>query len=81
MEYQLGNSQQYQSLLLEAEAETEEAVGKALSLYQAGLIDYLSVLDAQRQQHAMRDRVVTARLQTANMVVGLNKALGGEWEI
>ncbi|AJR05431.1 hypothetical protein C9J03_09285 [Photobacterium gaetbulicola] len=76
-----GNSQQYQSLLLEAEAETEEAVGKALSLYQAGLIDYLSVLDAQRQQHAMRDRVVAARLQTANMVVGLNKALGGDWEI
>ncbi|PSW16413.1 hypothetical protein C9J01_05290 [Photobacterium rosenbergii] len=76
-----GNSQQYQALLLEAETETDKAVNKALSLYKAGLIDYLSVLDAQRQQHAMRDQVVAARLQTANMVVGLNKALGGDWEI
>ncbi|PSW19810.1 hypothetical protein C9I98_10115 [Photobacterium sanctipauli] len=76
-----GNSQQYQALVVESKTETDRAVEKAKSLYQAGLIDYLSVLDAQRQQHALQDRVVAARLQTANMAVGLNKALGGNWSI
>ncbi|MGR5065097.1 efflux transporter outer membrane subunit [Photobacterium sp. DNB22_13_2] len=76
-----GNSQQYHSLISEAKSETDTAVNKAISLYKAGLIDYLAILDAQRQQHAMRDREVAARLQTANMVVGLNKALGGDWNI
>ncbi|MGF1733906.1 efflux transporter outer membrane subunit [Photobacterium satsumensis] len=76
-----GNSQQYHGLISEAKSETDTAVDKALSLYKAGLIDYLTVLDAQRQQHAMRDREVAARLQTATMVVGLNKALGGDWQI
>ena len=76
-----GNSQQYQVLVLESKAETDKAVKKAKSLYSAGLADYLAVLDAQRQQHIMQDRVITARLQTANVAVGLNKALGGDWEL
>ncbi|MGF1684090.1 efflux transporter outer membrane subunit [Photobacterium minamisatsumaniensis] len=76
-----GNSQQYQMLITESQTETDIAVKKAKSLYRAGLIDYLSVLDAQRQQHVLQDRVIAARLQTANMAVGLNKALGGNWAI
>ncbi len=76
-----GNSQQYQTLLLESKAETDKAVKKAKSLYAAGLADYLTVLDAQRQQHIIADRVIAAKLQTANVAVGLNKALGGDWEL
>ncbi|MGF1715252.1 efflux transporter outer membrane subunit [Photobacterium chitinilyticum] len=76
-----GNSQQYQTLLLESKAETDKAVKKAKSLYAAGLTDYLVVLDAQRQQHIIADRVIAAKLQTANVAVGLNKALGGDWEL
>jgi outer membrane protein, multidrug efflux system len=76
-----GNSQEYQSLVLESKQQTDRAVSKATSLYEAGLVDYLSVLDAQRQQHLLQDRVVTARLQTAQVAVGLHKALGGNWQL
>ncbi|MCG7588515.1 efflux transporter outer membrane subunit [Photobacterium sp. OFAV2-7] len=76
-----GNSQQYQTLVLESKTETDKAVKKAKSLYAAGLVDYLTVLDAQRQQHIMADRVIAAKLQTANLATGLNKALGGDWEL
>ncbi|PSU48906.1 hypothetical protein C9J12_10425 [Photobacterium frigidiphilum] len=76
-----GNSQEYQSLVLESKQQTDRAVSKAESLYEAGLVDYLSMLDAQRQQHLLQDRVVTARLQTAQVAVGLHKALGGNWQL
>ncbi|EDP99364.1 hypothetical protein [Shewanella benthica] len=42
-------------LVSEAEIETTNAVDKAKSLYKAGLSDYLSILDAQRQQN--RDKM------------------------
>ena len=76
-----GQSQQYVALVSEASAETTIAVNKAQSLYKAGLSDYLSILDAQRQQNMMRDRVVAAKLQTANMTIALHKALGGNWQV
>ena len=76
-----GHSQQYVKLVTEAEVETTKAVNKAKSLYQAGLSDYLSILDAQRQQNMLKDRVVAAKLQTAHMTIGLHKALGGNWQV
>ncbi|GIU15738.1 MULTISPECIES: efflux transporter outer membrane subunit [unclassified Shewanella] len=76
-----GQSQQYVELVIEAEAETTNAVNKAKSLYKAGLSDYLSILDAQRQQNMLRDRMVAAKLQTAHMTIGLHKALGGNWQV
>ncbi|MFT5788294.1 MAG: multidrug efflux system outer membrane protein [Shewanella sp.] len=76
-----GQSQQYVHLVSEAADETTVAVDKAKSLYKAGLSDYLSILDAQRQQNMMRDRVVAAKLQTAHMTVELHKALGGNWQV
>ena len=76
-----GHSQQYVLLINEAENATNRAVDKAKSLYRAGLSDYLSVLDAQRQQNMMKDRVVAAKLQTAHMTIGLHKALGGNWQV
>ncbi|MCL1145925.1 efflux transporter outer membrane subunit [Shewanella marinintestina] len=76
-----GHSQQYVQLVIEAEAETTIAVNKAKSLYKAGLSDYLSILDAQRQQNMLKDRVVAAKLQTAHMTIGLHKALGGNWSV
>ncbi|MGS0696100.1 efflux transporter outer membrane subunit [Shewanella sp. 0m-4] len=76
-----GHSQQYVQLVIEAEQETTNAVNKAKSLYKAGLSDYLSILDAQRQQNMLKDRVVAAKLQTAHMTIGLHKALGGNWQV
>ncbi|MCL1137180.1 efflux transporter outer membrane subunit [Shewanella pneumatophori] len=75
-----GHSQQYVRLVSEAEAETSNAVNKAKSLYKAGLTDYLSILDAQRQHNLLKDRVVAAKLQTAHLTIGLHKALGGDWQ-
>lgn len=76
-----GYSQQYVERVTYAAEATNIAVDKAKSLYRAGLSDYLSILDAQRQQNAMKDRIVTAKLQTAHLTVGLHKALGGDWHL
>ena len=76
-----GRSQENQKRIDEATAAVDNAVSKAKSLYKAGLVDYLSVLDAQRQQKAMQDRQVAAKLQTANTTIAVYKALGGDWKV
>ena len=74
-----GRSQENEQRIQQAVTSTDLAITKAKSLYQAGLIDYLSVLDAQRQQRTMQDRQLAARLQTAQVTVGIYKSLGGDW--
>lgn len=74
-----GNSQQFEHYLKEAEQQAETALGKANSLYKSGLVNHLSVLDAQRQKNQVQDAEVLARLNTASSVVMLHKALGGDW--
>lgn len=76
-----GRSQENQSKVDDATAATQNAVEKAKSLYEAGLTNSLSVLDAQRQLNTMRDRQVVAKLQTSQVTVNLYKALGGDWII
>lgn len=79
MLFAYGRSQENQQHIDEAYISSEKAVKKAKSLYRAGLIDHLSVLDAQRQHRMMEDRQLAARLQTAQVTVGVYKALGGDW--
>lgn len=76
-----GRSQENQRRIDDALGATDKAVGKAKSLYRAGLIDHLSVLDAQRQQRMMQDRQIAAKLQTAQVTVALYKSLGGDWAL
>ncbi|AYO17776.1 efflux transporter outer membrane subunit [Vibrio owensii] len=76
-----GKSQENQRRIDDALVATGKAVGKAKSLYRAGLIDHLSVLDAQRQQRMMQDRQIAAKLQTAQVTVALYKSLGGDWAL
>ncbi|PMO53089.1 hypothetical protein BCT11_00050 [Vibrio sp. 10N.222.52.B12] len=76
-----GRSQENQRRIDDALVATYKAVGKAKSLYRAGLIDHLSVLDAQRQQRMMQDRQIAAKLQTAQVTVALYKSLGGDWAL
>ncbi|MHC0042546.1 efflux transporter outer membrane subunit [Vibrio campbellii] len=76
-----GRSQENQRRIDDALVATDKAVSKAKSLYRAGLIDHLSVLDAQRQQRMMQDRQVAAKLQTAQVTVALYKSLGGDWTL
>lgn len=81
MLFTYGRSQENQQRINEANIATNQAVQKAKSLYKAGLINHLAVLDAQRQQNLMQDRQIAAKLQTAQVTVGVYKALGGDWDI
>ncbi|WP_042062917.1 efflux transporter outer membrane subunit [Aeromonas allosaccharophila] len=75
------NSQQYQQLIARADDQAQIAVNKATSLYQAGLENHLSVLNAQRVSNNLQDARVQVRLNSATTVVLLHKALGGEWRV
>jgi multidrug efflux system outer membrane protein len=58
----------------------EEAVRLSSDLYKAGLTDFLSVLDAQRELYANEDLLAQSRTtQTVNLIA-LYKALGGGWQ-
>lgn len=76
-----GNSLRFYQQLETAAQQTQTAVAKANSLYKAGLIDYIQVLDAQRQDNTMQDALVTAQLNIASNVILVNKALGGDWKV
>ncbi|UGA56150.1 efflux transporter outer membrane subunit [Vibrio sp. VB16] len=81
MLFAYGRSQENEDRIEQALKASEKAVSKAVSLYNAGLIDHLSVLDAQRQKRVIEDRQVAARLQVAQVTVGVYKSLGGDWKI
>ncbi|NKF49375.1 efflux transporter outer membrane subunit [Shewanella sp. WXL01] len=76
-----GNSLMFHKQLAEAAEQSSKAVAKAKSLYKAGLIDYLQVLDAQRQDNQVKDAIVLAKLNVANNLLLVNKALGGDWQV
>lgn len=48
--------------------------------YRAGLIDFQSVLDAERTLLASQDATATARANRASATIQLYKALGGGWQ-
>jgi multidrug efflux system outer membrane protein len=52
----------------------------ASELYTRGLSDFLSVLDAQRQQLASEDDLAQSDTVVITNLVALYKALGGGWE-
>ncbi len=81
MLFAYGRSQQNELRIGEALSASERAVTKARSLYKAGLINHLALLDAQRQHRMMEDRTIAARLQTAQVTIGVYKALGGDWRL
>lgn len=81
MLFAYGRSQENQQQIDEAVSASQIALNKAKSLYKAGLVDHLTVLDAQRQHRMMLDRQLAAQLQTAQTTVGVYKSLGGDWKI
>jgi len=58
----------------------EEAVRLSSELYKAGLTDFLSVLDAQRELYANEDLLAQSRAAQAVNLFALYKALGGGWQ-
>jgi outer membrane protein, multidrug efflux system len=58
----------------------EEAVELSSELYKAGLTDFLSVLDAERELYANQDLVAQSYTTETVDLIALYKALGGGWQ-
>ena len=60
-------------------AAAQEALRLERLRYRAGVVDYLDLLDSERQQLAARLDLSNARLNKANSYLNLYRALGGGW--
>jgi NodT family efflux transporter outer membrane factor (OMF) lipoprotein len=49
--------------------------------YKAGLTDFLTVLDAQRELYTNEDKLAQSETQVTVSLIGLYKALGGGWSV
>jgi outer membrane protein, multidrug efflux system len=70
---------QAQPFQLENVTQSERAFEGARLRYQAGSLDFLTLLEAQRTLYAARDQFIQYRLARLQALVGLCKALGGGW--
>ena len=75
-----GRERERQERLVAAVESSREATALANELYTRGLADFLSVLDAQRQQLAAEDDLAKSETASVTSLVALYKALGGGWE-
>lgn len=66
--------------LLAAAAAASDAAGLAVSRYEAGATDFLSVLDAQRSRLSAQDELAKCEGQIVSNLIRLYKALGGGWD-
>lgn len=64
----------------EATRQNEEALRLATLRQQAGVVDALAVLDAQRQALESREAWVQAQAATATALVSVYRSLGGGWD-
>jgi NodT family efflux transporter outer membrane factor (OMF) lipoprotein len=75
-----GREQQRHDRLVAAVDASRQATQLANELYTRGLADFLSVLDAQRQQLAAEDDLARSDTAVVTDLIALYKALGGGWE-
>jgi NodT family efflux transporter outer membrane factor (OMF) lipoprotein len=66
--------------LAQAVAQNRRALGLAQLRYRQGLIDFLTVLDAQRSLLQTEQQLADSTTTVSNNLVALYKALGGGWE-
>jgi multidrug efflux system outer membrane protein len=72
------NAQQYERL--EASAHDAEDASRLSGLrFKAGSVDFLVVLDAQRQALSTRDALVQSQVSPATSLVAIDRARGGGW--
>jgi multidrug efflux system outer membrane protein len=65
--------------LASAARNAEEATRLSRLRFDAGVIDFVVVLDAQRQTLFARDQLVQAQVAQATALVAIYRALGGGW--
>jgi NodT family efflux transporter outer membrane factor (OMF) lipoprotein len=68
-----------QDALMEATQSAQRAADLARDQYSSGLIDFQSVLDAERTLLNAQDQLVQSKGQVTANVISLYKALGGGW--
>jgi outer membrane protein, multidrug efflux system len=73
--------QERRDRLNEAARQSQLAVDLATEQYKAGLTDFLSVLDAQRELYADEDQAVQSHTSVTTNVIALYRALGGGWNV
>lgn len=66
--------------LLEASQAAERAAGLAQNQYSSGLIDFQSVLDAQRTLLNFQEQLAESEAAVTSDLISLYKALGGGWK-
>ncbi|MCI0624602.1 MAG: efflux transporter outer membrane subunit [Acidobacteria bacterium] len=71
--------QERRDRLNQAVQQSQLAVDLATEQYRAGLVDFLSVLEAQRQLYANEDQLVQSQTSVTTSVIALYRALGGGW--
>src|SRR5262245_29164903 len=71
--------QERRDRLNQAVEQNQLAVDLATEQYRAGLADFLSVLDAQRELYANEDQLVQSQTIVTVNLVTLYRALGGGW--
>jgi multidrug efflux system outer membrane protein len=74
------NEQDHRAALAAAVASAKESVEISHEQYKQGLIDFLQVLDAQRQMLLAEDGLAQSEQTIATDLVALYLALGGGWE-
>jgi multidrug efflux system outer membrane protein len=72
-------SQQQAQLLFDAARAAEAASAIARGRFEAGVIDFLAVLDAERESLAARDQLAQSQSGAAVALVAVYKALAGGW--
>jgi outer membrane protein, multidrug efflux system len=76
-----GHEQDRRERLMAAVAASRQATELANELYTRGLSDFLSVLDAQRQQLAAEDDLARSDTAVITDLIALYKSLGGGWQL
>jgi len=74
------SSKERERQLSEAEKAAEKAYQSTEALYQRGVKDYLSLLDAQRNKLTVGDESLTAETAMSVSMVSLYRAFGGGWD-
>ncbi|MBC8057777.1 MAG: efflux transporter outer membrane subunit [Rhizobiales bacterium] len=72
-------SAQQSERLASAARNAQEATRLARARFDAGVVDFLIVLDAERETLAARDALVQSQVSQATSLVGIYRALGGGW--
>jgi len=67
--------------LVDAATAAHQAVDLAKQQYDQGVTDFITVLDAQREEFSAQDAVAQSERNISTDLIALYKALGGGWEV